>query len=120
MNFYKVSGQVTAFISKFVTMKLTYKQIESISIFGSEFHFRLKDKRVAKVVCIEPGTDYILWSTEDFRGRAIQKEGEHLWQKVYNENKFQEALETMISKHDASIGINWDTIDYYLNEICKI
>lgn len=63
----------------------------------------------------------IYWSTEDFRGMAEQKWEDYLfkyptatcWQDVYNENKFHYALDRMIDKHNATIGISWDTIDFY-------
>jgi len=51
----------------------------------------------------------VKWSIEDFT--------------EYNHNKYtitpeqaQEALERMIYKHDASIGITWNTIEYYITE----
>jgi Fe-S cluster assembly iron-binding protein IscA len=47
----------------------------------------------------------IKWSVEDFTetdfGYDITVE------------QAQEALEEMINKHDASLGINWETVDYY-------
>lgn len=33
-----------------------------------------------------------------------------------NDDQAQAALETMIARHDASIGINWDTVDFYIQE----
>lgn len=38
---------------------------------------------------------------------------------IYDRSKFPLVLERMISEHDASLGINWDTITIYLNEYCK-
>ena len=49
----------------------------------------------------------VKWSVEDFTdyaGFEITKE------------KAQEALEEMISKHDAGLGITWNTVEYYLEE----
>lgn len=51
----------------------------------------------------------IKWSVEDFTEYDHDKY-------TINEKQAQDALERMIQKHDASIGINWDTIDYYLCE----
>ena len=62
----------------------------------------------------------IAWSEEDFESQAIQNTNETDWREYYNEKMFGIALERMIRKHDASIGITWDTIDYYLDEYCKI
>ena len=39
----------------------------------------------------------------------------HDGEQVYDRDKFQYALNRMIDKHDASIGINWDTIQAYLD-----
>jgi hypothetical protein len=63
----------------------------------------------------------ISWSEEDFEGQAIQNcNGADDWDLYYNKDMFIIALHEMISKHDASIGITWDTIDYYLDTYCKI
>ena len=50
----------------------------------------------------------VKWSIEDFIGIAESK-----GYKI-SKQKAQEALEHMISKHDAELGITWITIDYYL------
>ena len=60
------------------------------------------------------GMSYIGWSVEDFKYQASNQEDPS----IYDENKFKDALDTMINKHDANIGITWETIDYYLNEHC--
>lgn len=51
----------------------------------------------------------VKWCAADFTGQ--QKEGYRI-----SEEQAQEALEQMIRKHDAEIGITWDTVDYYLQE----
>jgi hypothetical protein len=48
----------------------------------------------------------IKWGVEDFI--CFEKEG---WQ--INEEQAQDALEHMIRKADCSIGVTWDTVDYY-------
>lgn len=60
------------------------------------------------------GMSYIGWSVEDFKYQASNQEDPS----IYDETKFKDALDIMINKHDASIGITWETIDYYLNEYC--
>ena len=60
------------------------------------------------------GMSYIGWSVEDFKYLASNQEDPS----IYDENKFKDTLDIMINKHDASIGITWETIDYYLNEYC--
>jgi len=61
------------------------------------------------------------WSTEDFKSRAIDRlsGSKVLWEDVYDESKFEEALHTMIRKADSEYGITWDTIDFYLDEYCS-
>jgi hypothetical protein len=51
----------------------------------------------------------IKWSVEDFTWYEHDKY-------TINEQQAQDALERMINKHDASIGITWDTIEYYIGE----
>lgn len=78
-----------------------------------------------------PSWKAITWDVLDFEGQAKQnwenqKESSltdeyrnaEKWQDVYDESKFQEALEMMIDKHDATIGITWETIDFWLDEVC--
>jgi len=49
----------------------------------------------------------IKWSVEDFT------EYDHSRYTI-NEEQGQEALESMIRKHDATLGISWWTIEYYI------
>jgi hypothetical protein len=51
----------------------------------------------------------VKWSVEDFTWY------EHDTYTI-NEEQAQEALERMIYKHDAELGINWTTIEYYIEE----
>lgn len=65
----------------------------------------------------------ISWSVDDFQALAIEKcndNDEQLWGQYYNKDMFEAALEDMISHHDCSVGITWDTVDYYLETYCKI
>jgi hypothetical protein len=88
----------------------------------------------------------IVWSVEDFEGRAREREIDNLEDDesdlfnedlaeqlhedfemeipeenmLYDRSKFQDALESMIHHHDCTIGITWETIDYYLDEECKL
>ena len=65
-----------------------------------------------------PSWKSISWDILDFKGRAKDKAGKD-WKKVYDKYKFKDALSQMIRKHDASLGISWDTVDFYLDEYCK-
>jgi hypothetical protein len=63
------------------------------------------------------------WDIEDFVTAAqweVKNDEDAAWKLVYDEDKFQQALERMIQDHDAEIGINWNTVSRYLNRYCKI
>ena len=68
----------------------------------------------------------IYWHVEDFEQQAQIKEDAaidvdpNIELPLYDRDFFQDALERMIYKHDANEGINWYTIDYYLDSYCKI
>lgn len=63
-------------------------------------------------------SECIHWTTEDFEMQARNMADDN-WEEVFDKTKFQSALEQMVRKHDADMGITWDTITYYLNEKCK-
>jgi hypothetical protein len=50
----------------------------------------------------------IKWSVEDFTWYEHDKY-------TINEEQAKMALEMMIHRHDASIGINWNIVEYYLS-----
>lgn len=60
----------------------------------------------------------ICWDVEDFRSVAFRKCGEN-WRNVYDEDWFEHALHSMIEDHDAELGINWATVEEYLDRYCK-
>jgi hypothetical protein len=60
----------------------------------------------------------VSWHVDDFINQAQLAEGED-WEEWYDKDEFERALCLMIEKHDASIGINWDTVDYYLETYCR-
>lgn len=69
----------------------------------------------------------ISWGVQDFEGQAVEKERELQEEKelaelphLYDRTKFSEALHQMKHKHDANYGITWDTIDFYLNYMCRV
>lgn len=66
---------------------------------------------------IPNGTASIVWSVLDFAGRAKDL-SENDSSLEFDETKFEDALHEMIRKHDASIGISWETIDFYLMYKC--
>jgi len=95
----------------------------------------IKEDHVDEIAQSQTNKESIKWSLEDFLYRALDMEEPHLtdpnveycdismkdasnYLQKYDPVKFQEALELMINKHDATIGITWDTIDFYLDEYC--
>jgi len=64
----------------------------------------------------------VTWSVEDFAYRASELESYDdriRLSEIYDPDKFEDALKTMIRKHDAGTGITWDTIDFWLDEMCR-
>lgn len=61
----------------------------------------------------------IIWSVEDFetRAQALEKGENGL---IYERNSFENALVKMIDNHRKEEGINWSTVEYYLNTYCRI
>lgn len=122
MNYFQVSGRVTAKISGFLSQVLGFKNIKSLGIesYGYEINLEMRDGLTAKIECLEPGMESIKWSVKDFKSRAISNTSEKVWDIYYNEYEFNNALKLMIKNHDANEGISWKTIDYYLEEFCKM
>lgn len=70
---------------------------------------------------LDQNCSQISWCVDDFESHAEHIENEHHdGKQVYDRDKFQYALDRMIDKHDATIGINWETIQIYLDEYCII
>lgn len=71
----------------------------------------------------------ITWCTEDIAYQAecrwnfFQQLPDHpyhgtkSWEDLYDEKKFKDVLDRMIDKHDATLGVCWDTIDIYLDDM---
>jgi hypothetical protein len=60
----------------------------------------------------------IEWSTENFRERAELLAGE-FWKSIYDELKFEFALEKMARNYDPEIGVTYVTVETYLEDHCK-
>ena len=121
MNYFQVSGKVTAKINEFLSKVLGFKNIKSIGLesYGYEINLEMRDGLTAKIECLEPGMESIKWSVKDFKIKAIALTDEDVWQDYYDESKFNTALKAMIKNHDANEGINWTTIQMYLDLYCK-
>lgn len=66
-----------------------------------------------------PNWQSVIWSVEDFAHKAKelqQKRPERNYK--FDESKYEHALSEMIRKHDANLGITWDTVEIYLLEHC--
>ena len=61
----------------------------------------------------------VRWMEDDFEHEAMQNYDSLTWQRYYDSTKFTEALEDMIENQDCEIGINWNTVSYYLEKHCK-
>ena len=116
MNFYKLQGQVTGITSKFLS-NLGFKNIKSFVNFSDSISLIMKDGSTAGIRFLNPGVRGVYWSVEDFKHRADERSIGNK-SSLYDESKFEDALDTMIHKHDASLGISWDTIDFWLDELC--
>lgn len=91
--------------------------IKDNSIFISHY----EKEGYTKVKLETPLMEYMGWSVEDFEQRAADIE-EFLESKepVYDRSKFKLALTEMVRSHDAQIGLTWDTVDFWLDEICRL
>ena len=74
-----------------------------------------------KVKLETPLMEYFGWSVEDFEQRAYAlEEGLESKGAVYDRSKFKLALAEMVRNFDAEIGLTWDTVDFWLDEICRL
>lgn len=79
----------------------------------------------AELRLFEPGERYIVWTVLDVEQQANERWEFHkdkypnakCMKDVYDTSKFEEVLDCVFEKHDANNGINWSTIDFWLNEI---
>ena len=69
---------------------------------------------------LDPECEQITWSVEDFESRAVEIEEARGKEQIFDRSEFPAALYTMIDRHDASIGITWESIDYHLEEYCLL
>lgn len=61
----------------------------------------------------------VFWHIDDFEHKALENE-DYYKSVIYDRTKFEDALDLMINKHDCTIGITWDTVDYYLEDYCRL
>ena len=75
----------------------------------------LTDRKAAFDAAMEhlKDVDYIAWNTEDVLDQAEQ-DGRSI-----SEEDARELLHKIVRKHDAGVGISWDTISEYLSDFPK-
>jgi len=97
-------------------------ELEEIAISATPVGSKKAIKVIPLSKAIEIAKDFqqrsIIWAVEDFESRAEDMEGEN-WREIYDEDKFENALTSMIHDHDCNYGITWDSVDHYLNSYCK-
>lgn len=109
-------------------MSISLKELEEMVIsFPSNFDLvkqeLLNKIKQVKLEYVDRDTS-VSWSIEDFEHRAEETWTLHerpsaiSWEDVYDKDEFEHALISMVNNHDASLGICWDTIDYYLDSYC--
>ena len=79
------------------------------------------DERYTRIALERPLEYTMGWTVEDFVHRAAEIEESNRGGKtLYDPSKFEEALHCMVNNHDANMGISWDTVDFWLDEMCRI
>jgi len=65
---------------------------------------------------VDDGYRSVRWHVDDFEHQAAILEDSNLG--PFDSDLFPAALQNMIDRHDASVGITWDTINWYLLAQC--
>tara|TARA_B100000131_G_C17696530_1_gene442896 strand:- start:19 stop:324 length:306 start_codon:yes stop_codon:yes gene_type:complete len=71
---------------------------------------------------LDTNMEPVWWSVEDFEHIAVQQEEYHevpIGTK-YDRSRFKECLQDMVHNADCEHGINWYTIEQYLDADCLI
>lgn len=91
------------------TVTQAVEKLQKIAEGFHSNHSTRKDIQEVIDMLSSPDIGYCEWSVEDVLMQA-QNEGLRI-----STEDAKELLADMMRKHDASIGINWDTISTYLN-----
>lgn len=77
---------------------------------------RKQDESAAEKALLKVWDDKIaiVWNTEDVIGTASNMG----LKKHITKGEAQAVLDFVLDKHDATVGVSWDTIEYAINEIC--
>ena len=109
-----------------------YEVMEAIKeIVEEDLKKTSEDYEIVDITTVSKNTPYrvaVWWSVEDFAYIAEQEferkkdksefKDFKTWRDYYDESKFPEALDRMIHKHDAEYGITWESVKYFLEEMC--
>tara|TARA_R100001377_G_scaffold85310_1_gene71526 strand:+ start:51692 stop:52057 length:366 start_codon:yes stop_codon:yes gene_type:complete len=108
-----------AIVKNFITSFPNLGEVQSVetTIF-SEITLGMQTGPPAQIKMLSPGVLGVYWSVADFESQAEQNKGKY-WRAFYDEKEFYGALESMMSNHDANLGITWHTVETYLDD-CKI
>lgn len=61
----------------------------------------------------------IIWTVGHFETKAVELEKGAVGS-IYDRKTFEDTLVKMIQNHDRKVGINWSTVEFYLNKYCKL
>ena len=72
-------------------------------------------------VAIDPSAHIIAWHNSDMEELADNYEdnAEPEDNVKYDRSQIPHAMEMMVDSHDASMGISWESLEYYLEEYCR-
>jgi hypothetical protein len=72
-------------------------------------------------VAIDPSSHIIAWHNSDMEALADSFEDSSCdgYKVNYNRDLIPLAMEAMIDNYDCSVGISYDTLEYYLEEYCR-
>ena len=98
-----------------------FAMFKQYGVKGISTYVMMHDRKREIENALDHNVGSIAWCIDDFESHAEHiEEIHHDGGKVYDRDKFQDALHRMINKHDASIGISWESIQVYLDEYCMI
>lgn len=120
MNVLKLHGRLQQWMATYFRLNFSYKEVADIGGYSdTKISIIMKNKESGSIQILPPGTISITWCIDDFETKASQME-ESGDKPIYDRSKFYDALHEMARKHDAEIGITWDTVQFYLDEMCEL
>ena len=95
-----------------VMLELSAEQAKDLlaAMRAAKFDTRHID-RLKHAIALAPDIMYVSWHTDDIRERASDRK-----KRKPSIKRCRNILQQMSRRHDCNVGINWDVIDYYLDE----